>query len=47
MPADGDAQDTEPVSQTTDSATRAERLPDKWDDERCRGFSEPELLRYR
>jgi rhamnulose-1-phosphate aldolase/alcohol dehydrogenase len=35
------------VSQTTDSATRAERLPDKWDDESCRGFSEPELLRYR
>ena len=35
------------MSQTTDRATRAERLPDKWDDERCRGFSEPELLRYR
>ncbi len=36
------------MSQTTDSATpRAERLPDKWDDAHCRGFSEPELLRYR
>ena len=35
------------MSQTTDRATRAERLPDKWDDERCRGLSEPELLRYR
>jgi len=36
------------VSQATDSATRqAERLPDKWSDEDCRGLTEPELLRYR
>jgi rhamnulose-1-phosphate aldolase/alcohol dehydrogenase len=36
------------VSQTTDSATkRAERLPDKWNDDDTRGLSEPELLRYR
>ena len=46
-PPTATSEDTEPVSQTTDRATRAERLPDKWDDERCRGFSEPELLRYR
>jgi len=36
------------VSQATDSATRrAERLPDKWNDDDARGLSEPELLRYR
>jgi rhamnulose-1-phosphate aldolase/alcohol dehydrogenase len=36
------------LSQTTPSATRpAERLPDKWNDDECRGLSEPELLLYR
>jgi rhamnulose-1-phosphate aldolase/alcohol dehydrogenase len=36
------------LSQTTPSATRpAERLPDKWNDDACRGLSEPELLLYR
>lgn len=36
------------MSQTTDrTAKQAERLPDKWNDDDCRGLSEPELLRYR
>ncbi len=38
----------ERVTQTTDSAAKgAERLPDKWEDERGTGLSEPELLLYR
>jgi rhamnulose-1-phosphate aldolase/alcohol dehydrogenase len=36
------------LSQTTPSALRrTEHLPDKWNDDDCRGLSEPELLRYR
>lgn len=36
------------MTQTTDRATKlADRLPDKWNPDECRGFSEPQLLLYR
>src|SRR5918994_2628724 len=36
------------VAHTADRMARqAERLPNKWDPQVCRGFSEPELLLYR
>jgi len=35
------------VAHTSDPALQADRLLNKWNQDECRGFSEPDLLRYR